>query len=107
MRTHTLRNPQYGHRKIPRTYKTDQMDFLLDRYGIGYICRYPTILFPEYNIPVRQLADPFMEDGTLHTYLSSRRYLEAKDAPENTIDRMTEAYRILGFLYAPWTGKRI
>ena len=57
---------------------------MLDRYGIGYICRHPEILFTRPS----GLGAHFHNDGTERHY-----------RPEDLLDRMAEAYRMLNEIY--------
>jgi len=74
-----------------------QIGRLLDRYGLGYICDNPEILFASpsrltrYRRPVHRNYHGCAEtpDASLGNHY-------------NTLDRMAEAYRILDQLYDPW-----
>jgi len=72
--------PRYGLEDIvpPRgSSGQPEVERLLDRYGIAFVCAYPEILFP----------------GEVHSRPGS---------PQMRLARMLEGYRILEEIYAPY-----
>ena len=74
-----------------------QVGRLLDRYGLGYICDNPEILFASPSRLMRYRRP-------VH-----RNYHGCAETPDvsagnhdNTLDRMAEAYQILDQLYDTW-----
>ena len=69
---------------------------MLDRYGLGYICMHPEILFPD---PCRPAGD-----------IASRMYSSSKYAnqqgpdvpyePDTLLERMAESYRVLDQIFS-------
>ena len=102
MITSTLRSKQNERRNISRTYEADLVGRLLDRYGVSYICKHPTILFAQPYTTARSLANRISRGYELFVYKSPHGYVGVPDDPEEFIDRVAEAYRILDHIYAPW-----
>ncbi len=102
MIANTLRNKQDERGNIPRTYEADLVGLLLDRYGIGYVCRHPTILFTQPDTMARGLASRVSAGHGYLAYKSTYGYVGVPDKPEESIDRMAEAYRILDQIFSPY-----
>jgi hypothetical protein len=79
---------------------------MLDRYGLGYICSHPKILFA--NPFANPFADPCRPGGDIasrmygHGGYAGRQDSDVPYAPGSLLDRMVEAYRILGQIFSPY-----
>lgn len=71
---------------------------MLDRYGLGYICQHPKILF----------SDPRRFAGDIASQMYGRgKYANCQEAnvpyePETLLARMAEAYRMLDQFFSPY-----
>jgi len=68
---------------------------MLDRYGLGYICMHPEILFPD---PCRPASD-------ITSRMYGRKYRNQQGAgvpyePETLPDRMAESYKVLDQIFS-------
>ena len=65
---------------------------MLDRYGLGYICMHPEILFPD---PCRPASDI-----TSRMYSPNQQGAGVPYEPETLLDRMAESYKVLDQIFS-------
>ena len=71
---------------------------MLDRYGLGYICQHPKILFADPRRPTGDIASRMYGRGEY----ANRQEANVPYEPETLLDRMAEAYRILDRIFSPY-----
>ena len=86
----------------PRAERGDQYarpEYMLDRYGLSYVCADPAVLFGNVAPQCVDLAE----------ILAARRHTQAPTDASDAyrtclVDRLAEAYRILQDIYAPYSA---
>ena len=82
----------------------------LDRYGLAYICEHPEILFSKANGTENNPAHSVYGSNAAAGYDSAghdNRTLDGAlpEAADDLLMRVSEAYRILNDIYAPYTTR--
>ncbi len=67
---------------------------MLDRYGLGYICMHPQILFPDPCRPASDIASRMYSPGK---HANQQR---TGDESETLLDRMAESYKVLDQIFS-------
>lgn len=109
MKNETREYPRQPSRHGPAQpgYQSALDELMLDRYGIGYVCQHPEILFLGSEVPRGDSLRPFRScspgaaDGTPGTRTGNGRPL-VNGKPQDLPDRINQAYRILNEIYAPY-----
>ena len=110
--TTTLPDLQHIRKHLPEAESCtdDLLELMLDRYGLGFICRNPAILFVGSDRAARDPASRISGGSPYLIYRTPHEYIGTPDAapyrPEASLDRMAEAYSILDHIYAPWPASR-
>ena len=71
---------------------------MLDRYGLGYICMHPEILFPD---PCRPASDIASRMYSRNEY-ANQQGPDVSYEPETLIDRMAESYKVLDQIFSQY-----
>ena len=71
---------------------------MLDRYGLGYICQHPKILFTNPSRLAGDIASRMYGRGKY----ANRQEANVPYEPETLLARMAEAYRMLDQFFLPY-----
>ena len=71
---------------------------MLDRYGLGYICMHPEILFPD---PCRPASDIASRMYSRNEY-ANQQGSDVPYEPETLLGRMVESYGVLNQIFSQY-----